>query len=882
MLKFTTGYQFRGDKNMANSLGFEAILYEMWHEVTLKTGKLLNADRAIVFLLDRKNNELWSIVASADHGRFVEIRMPAGVEILGEVVASNRIVNIPFDFYDDPQSSAIKEQDLKTGYRTYTVMALPLFSEEGDLMAVVQLFNKLKATDDIAAPLSKRVDTAGFTKSDEDLFTDFVPLMRPILEKCQTADAQAIELATPNTESFLPSTADLNQARTEEIVKDLGEDAWESSDSNQLLLNTQNNLLGIESILEQQQISTVLMSAIRSLSQSSLDLDETIQGVMNEAKNLMGADRGTVWLVEREKNELWTKIPMGGTLKEIRIPMWVGFVGEVVQSGEPLVIGFDLYEHPDTETVKQTDRKVGYRTCSLLCVPIFNANGVLIGVTQLVNKQQPGDFPDYDPDDWPNAPDCWQASYNRSDQEVLQAFNIKAGIVLQNAMKFAALKRQQQIEHDIIRTLPYGVISTDKTGTIIALNERAKNLLGFRKEEELEGRLACDLIQFQNSNFTKLFQAAIEAKYERDCQQFYPNQILLAGDEQHIINLSISSIADAGEPTNIYGVLVVMDNMSDEKHLKTQLYQYMTPELVEQLLDNPQNRLASGSPLSPIPSTQITVADNLLTLQTIRERKDISVLFSGIRSFTPLLENLEDQEVNQLLKEYFESMTEAVFKNKGTIDKYVGDAIIALFGWSLPLEDHAWCAVQTAVEMRYRLVELNVRRVEDGKPAIRIGIGINSDSLQANNIGATNRLEFSSRGDGVNLGSQLEKASKEYGCDIIISETTYQPCAEQIWARELDLIRIDGTDKPVAIYQLAGLRSEEIPEEKLQVLEYYSQGREYYRSHQFVKAIAAFTKVLEISSWDKPAAIQIERCQHWLHTPPPADWDGVWRLTDLT
>ena len=234
-----------------------------------------------------------------------------------------------------------------------------------------------------------------------------------------------------------------------------------------------------------------------------------------------------------------------------------------------------------------------------------------------------------------------------------------------------------------------------------------------------------------------------------------------------------------------------------------------------------------------------------------------------------------------LLKEYFQSMTEAVFKYGGVIEKYIGDAIMAVFGSPVLLEEHAWRAVQTAVEMRQRLVELNVRRVEDGKPALRIGIGINSDTVLTGNIGSSQRLELTTIGDGVNLGAYLERVSKQYGCDIIISETTYQPCAERVWARELDLIGVQGKQQPVAIYQLVALRSEEIPEEKRIAIEFYSRGREHYRNRQFAEAAAAFGQVLEISSWDKPAAIQLERCQHWLQEPPPENWDGIWSFAEI-
>ncbi len=230
------------------------------------------------------------------------------------------------------------------------------------------------------------------------------------------------------------------------------------------------------------------------------------------------------------------------------------------------------------------------------------------------------------------------------------------------------------------------------------------------------------------------------------------------------------------------------------------------------------------------------LAEELLKLDDAKlggDRKEVSILFSDIRGYTTLTENLEAEEVVSMLNEYFESMVEAVFKHKGTLDKYIGDAIMAVFGSPLPLEGHAWMAVQTALEMRHRLQDFNHRRYLASKPRINIGIGINSDTVISGNIGSSKRMEFTAIGDGVNLGSRLESVSKQYGCDIIISDNTYKPCRENIWARELDYIRVKGRNEPVAIYELLSLRSDPIGSEKLEVIERYHKGREYYINRDF-------------------------------------------------
>ncbi|SRR5579883_3476323 len=786
--------------NLLDAQGFDAILEEMLRSITLKTSELLNADRATIYLLDEDKNELWAIVAKDERGNNLELRLPATVGIAGEVATKLEVVNIAYDFYDDHRSEAARKFDEKNHYRTYTMLAMPLLDESGKLVAVVQLINKLKQDHDLFASLEDKIDRQGFTHKDEAVFEEFAPSIRLIIE---------------SSRSFYRAT-------------------------------------------QQQRAASALMKATKSLSQSSLDLQETLKKVMDEAQELMQADRSTLWLVDRDRNQLWTKMPIGGELQEVRIPMGAGFAGQVATTGEPVIIPFDLYDNPNSQTSKETDKKTGYRTCSILCMPVFNADGELIGVTQLINKKKQGDYPSYDPTNYPEAPECWRASFNRNDQEFMQAFNIQAGVALQNAKLFETVKQQEQMQRDILRSLTNGVISTDKNGTIIAANESAKKLLGLSDDDTIEGRSVSDLIKLEKGDFQKWFAMGLEAKDDKSRQQYYPDQTLqpFKGEEQHSINLSVNTIADANDEARVLGALVVMEDISDEKRLKSTMYRYMTQELAEQLLENPDAAKMGG------------------------DRKDVTVLFSDIRSYTTLTESLEAEAVVDMLNKYFESMVDAVFQHKGTLDKYIGDAIMAVFGSPLPLDDHAWMAVQTAIEMRRRLELFNADRIAHGQQPIKIGIGINSDSVISGNIGSSKRMEFTAIGDGVNLGSRLESASKQYGTDIVISENTYKPCADRIWTRELDYIRVKGKNRPVAVYELVGLRSEPIPDSKQRIIEYYEKGLQFYRDRKFPMAMGAFGMVLEIDKDDKSANLHLERCQYWLKNPPTDDWDGSWVMTE--
>jgi adenylate cyclase len=787
--------------SMLDYQGFETILQEMLHSITLKTGELLGADRTTIFLLDQENQELWSILAEGQGKKPLEIRIPADKGIAGEVATFKRVVNIPFDFYEDSRSGFAQEQDKRNDYRTYTMLALPLLNEDEELVAVVQLLNKLKYVHNPEDPLFERIDNNGFSSADEKLFQDFAPSIRLILE---------------SSRSFYIAT-------------------------------------------QKQRAVAALMKAIKSLSQSSLDLEDTLNRVMAEAKELMNADRSTLWLIDRDRNELWTKITQdNGLPKELRVPMGKGFAGIVAASGKKLNIPFDLYEHPDSETAKAMDIETNFRTCSLLCMPVFNSYQELIGVTQLVNKKKLGEFPPYNPANWPDAPECFQASFDHNDEKFMEAFNIQAGVALQNAQLFAKVKQQEQMQRDILRSLSNGVISSDKSGHIITANESAKRLLGLDEEARLEGTFVSDLINIKEGDFSKWFADALYAKDLKTNEQYYPDRTLLTtNQEQRSINLSLNTIADASDQSQVCGALVVMDDISDEKRLKSTMYRYMTQELAEELLKLDDAKLGG-------------------------DRKEVTILFSDIRGYTTLTENMEAEEVVRMLNEYFESMVEAVFRHKGTLDKYIGDAIMAVFGSPLRLEQHAWMAVQTSLEMRSRLEELNESRLAAKETKIKIGIGINSDTVISGNIGSSKRMEFTAIGDGVNLGSRLESVSKQYGCDIIISDNTYKFCQDQVWARELDYIRVKGRNEPVAIYELIGSRTDRISDAKLEVVEHYHKGREYYLQKQFALAQTEFVKALTADNNDKAVMLYMGRCQHWLQSPPTDTvWDdGVWTFTE--
>jgi len=786
---------------------FSKVFEDLLQTIQSKICHLTSSDRASIFLLDKERQQLWLVVEGANNTN-VEIRIPFDPStIAGEVAISQKTINIPFDFFDDPRSGFAKKHFEKTGYRTYSMLALPLFDEKGELVAVVELINKVK-NNDKNEQLETRINKLGFTSADEDMFRKFSVLIAHIIE---------------SSNSFYRAA-------------------------------------------QKQRVADALMKAVLSVGQS-LDLEDTLKTVMDQASYLLNADRNALWLIDQEKSELWTKVYNAGVSTVLSIPLGVGYAGYVAKTGKILNIPLDVYDHPDSGTSKHMDKKNGYRTCSLLCMPVFNPKKELIGVTQVINKLQRGEFPPYDPKTWPLVPPQFKNSFTSEDVEFMKVFNTQAGIALENARLFEKIKHEQMIQKSILRSLSDGVISTDTHGSIIAANQKAYDILGVNKADgrQLEGCSIHEKITIENANFSKWFNASLEGADEKARNQYYPDQLLTSHmNETRNLNVSINTMADMDQGYKVQGALVILEDISQEKRLKTTMYRYMTQELAEQLLADGSAKMGG-------------------------DRKEVSVLFSDIRGYTSLSEVLSAEDVVSMLNEYFETMVESVLTHKGTLDKYIGDAIMAVFGTPLALPDHAWLAVQTAIDMRYRLKEFNAKRVEKLKPKdqkefdlvnIKIGIGVNSDSVISGNIGCTKRMEFTSIGDGVNLGSRLEGTSKVYGTDIIISETTFKNCADRIWTRELDRIQVKGKNQPISIYEVYGLRSDPLSRSHEQIIELYHKARDFYHQMKFGKAIGLFGEVLELDNLNKAASLHLVRCQHFLANPPSADWDGVWRFTE--
>lgn len=286
-----------------------------------------------------------------------------------------------------------------------------------------------------------------------------------------------------------------------------------------------------------------------------------------------------------------------------------------------------------------------------------------------------------------------------------------------------------------------------------------------------------------------------------------------------------------------------------KKELRQTFQKYVSPAIVEEVLAHPDNIQLGG------------------------KKVRLTVMFSDVRGFTTISEKLDPRALSDLLNSYLTPMTEIVFKNRGTLDKYMGDAIMAFFGAPVQYNDHAKWACRCALQSLDKLKELQKEYAAKGLPSIDIGIGLNTGDVSVGNMGSQTVRSYTVMGDAVNLGSRLEGINKEYGTRVIISEFTYEEVKDSFICREVDWVRVKGKALPVAIYEL--ISEETVPEHLAQMLRHFTEGFSHYQAKAFQPALESFAKCLDLVPDDEPSKLYIERCEEFLQSPPPEDWDGV-------
>ncbi len=566
---------------------------------------------------------------------------------------------------------------------------------------------------------------------------------------------------------------------------------------------------------------------------SEIDLGAMLQKVMSEATRMLSADRSTLFLNDEKTNELFSRVAMGDSLGEIRLPNHLGIAGHVFTSGKTVNIP---YAYADLRFNPAFDKKTGYFTRSILCVPVTNKDGKTIGVTQVLNRRG--------------------GPFTGEDEQRLKAFTAQVAIGLENAKLFDDVQNMKNYNESMLESMTNGVITTDEDGKIVTCNAAGLRIMKTALDD-ISDRKAEEFFTGSNTWIMDKIRK-VEKEQKSDITMDAEMEVTDNSGEQPesetlSVNLTVLPLISADRKK--LGVLLMIEDISSEKRMKSTMSRYMDPGLAEQMM--------AGGGGEDMMGGKDTVA---------------TVLFSDIRSFTTITEALGAQGTVALLNEYFTIMVDCISREGGMLDKFIGDAIMAAFGIPVAHEDDEDRALRAAIAMVVELWEWNKVRLTQGLAAVDHGIGLNTGKIVSGNIGSPKRMDYTMIGDGVNLAARLESACKQYSAHLLISEYTKAKLKGTYRTREIDSVIVKGKTKPVDVFEVLDYHTEETFPNLMDVVNYFNEGRKHYRNGDWDKGVKSFKECLKANPDDKLSATYIERCG-LLKKKKPKDWNGVWVMT---
>ena len=578
-----------------------------------------------------------------------------------------------------------------------------------------------------------------------------------------------------------------------------------------------------ERIERQQHEEAMLLEVVSSIA-SEVRLEPLLAKILTSATHLLESDRGALFLYDPKRQELFSHVADGMDSAEIRFPANAGIAGECFSSGKVINIP-DAYR--DERFNPDIDRRTGYHTRNMLCMPIVAKGAQVIGVMEILNRKV--------------------GTFGPADERRLHAFCAEAAISIQNAQLFEEISAERNYNESILRSMSNAVLTLNADGILRKVNDAALRIL-HRSESELVGR-ALDEIFVGRNAWVNGSLAKVRRVGETDIT--VDTDLYVDGAETVSVDLTTVPLVNINDAP--IGYMLMMEDITRDKRLRSTLSRYMSKSVMDQLLESGEAVLGGIS-------------------------REVSVLFSDIRGFTSISERLGAQETVALLNEYFTDMVDIVFAHHGVLDKYMGDMIMAVFGSVLQKAEDPDNAVSVGNKMMVGLRELNARLVARGRDPIRIGVGISTGQVVAGNIGSPKRLEYTVIGNRVNIAHRLEDANKFYGTSVLICSQTHARMNKSTPVREIDLIRVRGMEMPVAIYEVMGHHTDDSFPNRDAAVAAFSEGLSRFRRREWKEAAHCFGEALAANPQDGPSRIYAERCQIFDKSPPPPDWDGVWSV----
>ncbi len=420
----------------------------------------------------------------------------------------------------------------------------------------------------------------------------------------------------------------------------------------------------------------------------------------------------------------------------------------------------------------------------------------------------------------------------------------KRRIALENAKFFDDVQNLRNFIESILNSMSSGVITLNEDGKIFTCNDAGLKILDMNAEDILEqpaekffaGRNAWILEKIKNLEKTQRSDVVMDTELE-------------FGEKKLSVNVTFLPLINVEKKK--LGYMLMIEDISNEERMKSTMSRYIDPDVADQLLAGSDEALGGKS-------------------------VNATLLISGIRGFSNIIRELGAQETVSLLNEYFTIMVDCIQHEKGMLDKFIGDAIMAAFGVPFPHDDDEDRGVRAAISMLNELYKWNRIRMSHGQKTVDMGIGLNSGTIVTGNIGSPKRMDYTMIGDGVNLASRLESACKQYFARIIISEFTMKKLRGDYIIREIDKVVVKGKTEPVAIYEVMDYYTEETFPKLTEVMDMFKEGMFMYRKAKWDKAVDSFKEAADKNPSDKLTRLYIERCEHLKESPPEGEWDGVW------
>ena len=723
------------------------------------TTTTIGAERGTIFLNDASTGELYSRIAQGNFRR--EIRILNSKGVAGWVFTHNEGTIIHDAYKDDRFNKAV---DVRTGFRTKSILCAPLRTVSGEKIGVSQILNKI--------------------------------------------DGQ-----------FEEEDLELLLAMTEQAA-----------------IAIQGNII-VEQVEAARKQELEFLDVVSQVS-SELELTPLLQKIISTISTMLDCERATLFINDEKTNELYTEVGEGLDEKSvIKFPNHLGIAGTVFTSGESVNIP---HAYADLRFNPAFDKQTGFFTRSILCMPVFNKEGKAIGVSQVLNKRG--------------------GSFNAEDEKRLAAFTSQISMGIENAKLFDDVQSQMNYSQSILASMHDAVITFDENYVVKTCNPAGLRILKVINESEILEQPASAILSESNQWLLDKIETI------KEVEEFLDHELVVDG-ETLSVNVTLTPLkgkasSGLGDAKNskgkanaaVIGAMLMIEDISSEKRMKSTMSRYMDPELADQLM-------ASGGSNEDIMGGKQSVG---------------TVLFSDVRSFTTITEELGAQGTVKLLNEYFTIMVDCITDEGGMLDKFIGDAMMCIFGTPVPHDDDPDRAVRAAIRMMTDLKVFNNKRMNEGKKPIDHGMGINTDSIVSGNIGSPKRMDYTVIGDGVNLAARIESACKQYGAHILISEFTYKAVKATYRTRQVDYVIVKGKTEPVGVYEVLDFHDDESYPDLVEALGLFNDGYRCWNQGKWDQAIKLFQSVKKINENDLAAQLYIDRCNHMKKNPPKGEWDGVW------